>query len=152
MAPGVIVEILTKENLSEVSMYDSEIHTKDRQRTIKRYIEEKDCGLIARNGEGHICGYAFMEKKPLATRVGPLYADNACIAKKLLTDIVRKLPENHKIHIFFPEENQQALHLLQSIGFSFNNCIQLQLLWTRTNLHICRDKVYSMVNACDVLA
>ena len=119
---------------------------------IVQYIEDKDYGIIARNGQGKVCGLAFVEKKPRATKVTPLYADSTPIAKKLLKYIVSELPENEKIQVYFPGENQEVVDFWLSLGFSFDNCLHCQLLWTKTRYEICLNKVYSMMNLCNVFA
>ena len=119
---------------------------------IVQYIEDKDYGITARNGQGKVCGFAFVEKKPRATKVTPLYADSTPIAKKLLKYIVSQLPENEKIQVYFPGENQEAVDFWLSLGFSFDNGLHCQLLWTKTRYEICLNKVYSMMNLCNVFA
>ena len=101
---------------------------------------------------GHIRGYAFAEKKPLATKVSPLYADNTSIARKLLKCIADKLPKDQKIQVFIPNENKDAVDLFLDVGFSFDNSLNAELLFTKERFEVPLNEVYSMMNLCNVFA
>ena len=95
------IQIISTEDLDQLFEYDKTIHITERRKMIIQYIEQKDYGILAKDKQGNICGCAFTEKKPLATKVTPLYADNISIAKKLLKYIVNKLPRDEKYRFIF---------------------------------------------------
>ena len=95
-APDLNVKLIQEEDLDKLSDYNRSITTfaTERRQMAQHYMVDKDFGFCSVNSKGDICGYAFLEKQPIATKLNPLCEKHDAIARKLLIFIVSKLPKN----------------------------------------------------------
>ena len=71
---------------------------------------------MAFNGTNDVVGYAVLRPCAVGFKVGPLFADNHSIAKRLLADLLAGTGEDELLFVDVPEPNASAVALATSLG------------------------------------
>ncbi|PRD33038.1 UNVERIFIED_CONTAM: hypothetical protein NCL1_18632 [Trichonephila clavipes] len=150
--PEVDVQVLTLEDndvLNNVICYDADICGYSRGNLIPLLCEQKDSitMVATKTEDGEVCGYGNIKKNIKGgTTVGPLYADSADIAEKILFELIKAFPssEKGKMIIMLMDCNESAMKLMNRIGF--NDGEDIARLYRKEEVPVKYDKIFSQHN------
>ena len=76
----------------------------------------------------------------------PILAENVNIAKLILVQLLRKVPEGRKITFKVPKENLEGVELMKRIGLDITDCDIATVMFTKRQIAVPVSKVFSLMN------
>ena len=95
LSPAVTIQPASKVNFNDLLEYDTRIHVFPRQAFLEKWISAPNChASVAISDNGRVVGYTVVRttlKREDGWRIGPLFADNAEIARSLYREACGKV-------------------------------------------------------------
>ena len=135
---------------TDLQQYDKTISRVDRKFWLQNCYDSYPESVVAVNGEHQICGYGVFYKWEGENRyvLQPILAENVQIAKKILTNLLAKVPLESKITIKIAKENVDGMELMRRIGLDINSseCETGPVMFTKYQIDVPIHKVFSFMN------
>ena len=104
---------LEKVRFELVDAYDQQHFPAPRSEFLKRWIARPGGHAFGVLGDNRLTGYAVMRPCRVGHKIGPLFADNADIARDLLDALLAQIP-GEPVFLDTPEINPEAVQLAES--------------------------------------
>ena len=114
-APQVSIEPLTQAT-AELLDYDAPFFPEDRSRFVRLWIAQAGSTARAARRRGRFAGYGAIRPCRSGFKVGPLFADDAELADRLLCELVACVPAGAPVQLDIPAANPSALDLVRAHG------------------------------------
>ena len=123
--PGVDVNVISSEDdetTHSAAEYDSQVFGFSRGRLIPILCREEDSITViaTKSHDNSVCGYGNIKKNIKGNAlVGPLFADDSCIAELVLYHLIKSFPEAESkgVTLMAIDCNQDALDMVEKLGF-----------------------------------
>ena len=114
-ASGVSVVPITQAT-PELLDYDAAFFPDDRRRFVCHWVDQtRSAALCVRRG-GRLAGYGVIRPCRTGFKVGPLFADDADLADRLLGALMARVPPGAPVQLDIPALNPSALELVRTHG------------------------------------
>ena len=114
------VEPLTPQNLDLVIATDKQVFGTNRRKLLQALIEAyPKRGFIFRDGQGRVNGYLIAQERNIGPWISQTSADAELLLKAALS-----LQFNGPVSAIVPEENVEAIPMLQNFGFEIARVLQ----------------------------
>ena len=100
----------------ELLEYDSAFFPDDRRRFVQHWITQSGSTALAARRGGVLAGYGVIRPCRIGFKIGPLFADDADVADRLLRALISRLRPGEPIQLDTPATNPLALELARSHG------------------------------------
>jgi GNAT superfamily N-acetyltransferase len=101
-------------NFEQLCRYDRQYFPGDRPHFLANWIQQpQGQGYALINDHGDLIGYGVIRKATEGYRIGPLFAENQNLAKKLLLGLA-DFAQGSNIYLDVPNINQKAITLLEN--------------------------------------
>jgi ribosomal protein S18 acetylase RimI-like enzyme len=103
--------------LSDLLTYDAAFFPDDRRGFVRHWVAQTGSMTLAiRDGEGRLTGYGVIRPCRIGWKVGPLFADDADGADRLLRALMSHAAPDDAIQLDIPAGNRRALALVRAHG------------------------------------
>jgi GNAT superfamily N-acetyltransferase len=102
---------------AELAAYDLAVSGIERPDFMRRWLAQAGGEGFAWKHDGGIAGYGFRRRCRSGFKIGPLYAENADIARRLLESLLSTVPEA-PVALDVPEPNKTAVALAEDRGWT----------------------------------
>jgi Acetyltransferase (GNAT) domain len=109
---------VSKLSLDDIASYDTGIFAIDRPVFLKCWLRQKNSLALASLSNGRINGYGVMRQCRLGHRIGPLFANTAAAAEKLIKALTGTI-SGQPFFIDIPDANHGAKALIKQYSLSF---------------------------------
>ena len=135
---------------TDLQQYDKAIARVDRKFWIKNCYDSYPESVVAMNEKHQICGYGVFYNMEGENRhvLQPILAENVRIAKKILVQLLAKVPLGNQITIKIAKENVEGMELMKRIGLDINSseCETGPVMFTKYQVNVPIYKVFSFMN------
>jgi len=100
----------------ELLEYDAAFFPDDRRRFVQHWITQSGSTALAARRGGVLAGYGVIRPCRIGFKIGPLFADDADVADRLLRALISRLRPGEPIQLDTPATNPLALELARSHG------------------------------------
>ena len=100
----------------ELLEYDSAFFPDDRRRFVQHWITQSGSTALAARRGGVLAGYGVIRPCRIGFKIGPLFADDADVADRLLRALISRVRPGEPIQLDTPATNPLALELARSHG------------------------------------
>jgi hypothetical protein len=114
-APQVSIEPLAQAS-AELLDYDAAFFPDDRRRFVRLWLAQAGSAARAARREGRLAGYGAIRPCRSGYKVGPLFADDAELADRLLCELLAGVPAGAPVQLDIPATNPSALELARAHG------------------------------------
>jgi len=114
-APQGSIEPLMQAS-AELLDYDAAFFPDDRRRFVRLWIAQAGSTALAARRRGRLAGYGAIRPCRSGFKVGPLFADDADLADRLLCGLVSRVPPGEPVQLDIPATNPSALELVRTHG------------------------------------
>ena len=137
-------------SFTDVLQYDRTISMVDREYWVRDCYNNYPESLVGIDDKNKICGYGVFYNWEGGNRyvLQPVLAENVHIAKKIITQFLKKVPEEGQISVKIAKENVQGIKLMEKIGLDINdiNCETGPVMFTKYQISVPIHKVFSFMN------
>jgi len=117
-APDPQIRPITQIPFEQVVRYDAALFPDDRRRFLSAWLNlPGSIGLGLMQGDG-LAGYGIIRPCRQGFKVGPLLANDAGVAERLLRALLATVPSGAPVQFDTPAVNAQAIALARSLGMS----------------------------------
>jgi len=124
--------------------YDTACFRQHRHEFVKSWITQPDSAGAAIVRDCKVAGYAVARKCREGYKIGPLFADDAANAEKLLDALLARLPKGEKYFLDVPETNAAAVALAQKRGLT--QVFSTARMYSRYPPDIPADKIFGITS------
>jgi GNAT superfamily N-acetyltransferase len=96
--------------------YDLSVSAIERPEFIRSWLSQPGGKGFAWRREGRVAGYGFLRPCRTGFKIGPLYADDVDIARRLLESLLSTIPGSPAV-LDVPEPNRDAIALVAELGW-----------------------------------
>ena len=96
--------------------YDAPFFPCERRRFLKNWITQTGSRSLAYVDQGQLVGYGVIRPCRAGYKIGPLFADKAHVADRLLQALAANLPKDSVVQLDLPEVNAAAVALARAHG------------------------------------
>ena len=100
----------------ELLEYDAAFFPDDRRRFVQHWTTQSGSTALAARRGGLLAGYAVIRPCRIGFKIGPLFADDADVADRLLRALISRVRAGEPIQLDTPAANPPALELARSHG------------------------------------
>jgi hypothetical protein len=101
----------------ELAAYDARVSGIQRPDFMRLWLSQTGGTGFALRHAGNLSGYGFLRPCRSGGKIGPLYADNAEVARRLLASLLATIP-GQPVSLDVPEPNEAALRLMGELGWT----------------------------------
>jgi hypothetical protein len=101
----------------ELASYDARVSGIQRPDFMRLWLSQHGGTGFALRHAGGLSGYGFLRLCRNGCKIGPLYADNAEVARRLLASLLATVP-GQPVSLDLPEPNEAALRLMAEFGWT----------------------------------
>jgi len=117
-SPDPQIRPITQIPFEQVARYDAALFPDDRRRFLSAWLSLPGCiGLGLMQGD-RLAGYGAIRPCRQGFKVGPLLADDAGVAERLLRALLAAVPSGALVQFDTPAVNAPAIALARSLGMS----------------------------------
>lgn len=102
----------------ELLRYDSALFPADREAFLGRWVCQQGSRALAFLHDGKLAGYGVIRPCRQGFKIGPLFANGAPFADRLLCALVAQLPKGSSVQLDIPAINPSAVALAQRHGMT----------------------------------
>ena len=117
--PGIVPPTsatpMAAEHLEAIARLDERVFGDNRSRLLRLLFQHAEDGFIVER-HGQISGFAFLIATTTGVHVGPMIADDECVARELWGATMREA-RGRRISVGIPAPNRAGCDLLRSLGF-----------------------------------
>lgn len=99
----------------QIAAYDSDVFEADRRRFLRFWIAQPDATRLGVVRNGRLVGWGLLRRCHEGHKIGPLMADDADIAERLLDGLMATAP-GEAVYLDVPEPNAAAIRAAESRG------------------------------------
>jgi ribosomal protein S18 acetylase RimI-like enzyme len=114
-AQQVSIEPLAQAS-AELLDYDAAFFPDDRRRFVRLWLAQAGSAARAVRRQGRLAGYGVVRPCRSGYKVGPLFADDAELADRLLCALLAGVPAGAPVQLDIPASNPAALELVRAHG------------------------------------
>lgn len=114
-SPGVSL-VPVERATPELLEYDAAFFPEDRRRFVQHWTTQAGSTALAVQRDGRIAGYGVIRPCRIGCKIGPLFADDADLADRLLRALISRVPPGEPVQLDIPATNPLALELAQAHG------------------------------------
>lgn len=122
--------------------YDNNLFPAPRPQFLRLWIKQSEGLALGLIHKGNLKGYGMVRKCQTGFKVGPLFADNEIIAKKLFQKMRSFVGENALIFLDVPEVNKQAVALAEQ--YKMKPMFETARMYTKEPPKIDLNKVFGV--------
>lgn len=112
------VHAASENDMPEILRWDAHCFGFERTSFISQWVKQPQShSFVYKNNQG-MQGFALMRKAQVGYKIGPLFAENAAIAKALYEACMHAAPEEN-IYLDIPVNNTDAVNLVQHMGAAY---------------------------------
>ncbi|GFQ81367.1 n-acetyltransferase domain-containing protein, partial [Trichonephila clavata] len=139
---GVEIRSLEQNNFESMLSYDRTLAGYDRKFILKSSIREKNSKTLIALKDGACVGYGVVKRNIFdAALVGPLYADDACVAEVMLRKLLESMPDAKGLSLATASTNLAINEMVQRMGILvYNNLLRL---YTKEHMLINTSKAFA---------
>jgi len=100
----------------ELLEYDAAFFPDDRRRFVQHWTTQRGSTALAARRGGLLAGYGVIRPCRVGFKIGPLFADDADVADRLLRALISRVPAGEPIQLDTPAAHPLALELARSHG------------------------------------
>jgi GNAT superfamily N-acetyltransferase len=101
-----------------VLRYDADFFPDDRTGFLRCWIAQRDSIALGLMREGRLAGYGVVRPCRAGYKLGPLFADDAVLADRLLRALAAQLPPGARVQLDIPARNPDAVALVAAHGMA----------------------------------
>lgn len=101
---------------AELLEYDAAFFPDDRRRFVQHWTTQTGSTALAVRRDGLLAGYGVIRPCRIGCKIGPLFADDADLADRLLRALISRVRPGEPVQLDIPATNPLALELVQSHG------------------------------------
>jgi hypothetical protein len=101
----------------ELAAYDARVSGIQRPDFMRLWLSLTGGTGFALRQDGGLSGYGFLRPCRSGCKIGPLYADNADVARRLLASLLATIP-GQPVSLDLPEPNEAALRIMGELGWT----------------------------------
>ena len=116
--PDAAVVPLAQRPFDEVRAYDAAFFPEDRAQFLRAWIAQRGSTALGILDQGRLAGYGIVRPCRVGFKVGPLFADGAERADRLLRALVASLPDGARVQLDIPALNPAAASLAAAHGLA----------------------------------
>ncbi len=105
---------------ADLAAYDRQMFPAPRETFMKAWLSSPGhIARAARSATGEVCGYGAIRPCRTGHKIGPLFADNAMVARALVSDLIDAADlDGGEIFLDVPEPNAAAATIAQDLGLT----------------------------------
>jgi hypothetical protein len=100
----------------ELAAYDVQVSGLSREGFMRAWLGQEGGHGLALREDGAIAGYGFLRPCRVGFKLGPLYASDPAIARRLLLSLL-SAAQGSQVQIDVPEPNLAAMRLMNQLGW-----------------------------------
>jgi len=116
--PDKAIVRLAQVPLDQVLRYDADFFPGERASFLGAWITQRGSTALGVVRGGSLVGYGVIRPCRAGFRIGPLFADDAELAQRLLRALVAHVPSGSRVQLDIPEVNPAALELATAQGMA----------------------------------
>lgn len=110
------IRTFTSDHAAKVSQIDRRCFPADRQAFLAGWLNPPHRSFVHTEG-AHVDGYATLRQCSDGHKIGPLFAEKADVARRLIEAIATTIPDE-RIVIDVPQTNRRAVELVEALGLA----------------------------------
>lgn len=118
VGPDPAIVPLIQVPMNELLRYDAGFFPDERTTFLRCWIAQRGSTALGAMREGRLAGYGVIRPCRTGFKVGPLFADEAGLADRLLRALVGQTPPGACVQLDLPAVNAAALELVAAHGMS----------------------------------
>lgn len=127
---------------SRIAAYDRNCFPAPREAFLRAWLSMPDAEALALLDGDAVAGYGMIRKAQCGYRVGPLFADNATVARGLLHGLLHDLVPGTQWFIDVPEVNRAAVALIERLDMRV--VFETARMYTGASPPIALDSVFGV--------
>jgi len=101
-----------------VLRYDAAFFPDDRASFLRHWVTQRGSTALGLMRGGHLVGYGVVRPCRAGYKIGPLFADDAALADRLLRALAARLPQGARVQLDIPAVNPDAVALVAAHGMT----------------------------------
>ena len=101
-----------------VQRYDADFFPDDRSAFLRHWVAQRGSTALGLMRAGRLAGYGVVRPCRAGYKVGPLFADDAALADRLLRALAAQLPPGARVQLDIPAVNADAVALVAAHGLA----------------------------------
>ncbi|QCP54765.1 GNAT family N-acetyltransferase [Trinickia violacea] len=123
--------------------YDRHCFPAARERFVRAWIAQPDAVALATVDEGRVAGYGVVRRCKTGCKIGPLFADDECVAIGLFRALASSMP-GEVIVLDVPETNPAAIALAERHGMT--SVFETARMYTKETPAMAIDRVFGVTS------
>jgi ribosomal protein S18 acetylase RimI-like enzyme len=116
--PDADIQPLAQLPWDAVLRYDADFFPDDRTAFLRHWIAQHGSTALGLMQGGRLAGYGVVRPCRVGYKVGPLFADDAALADRLLSALAAQLPPDARVQLDIPAVNPEAVALVAIHGMA----------------------------------
>jgi hypothetical protein len=135
---------LSDVSLEEVYEYDKKFFPVDRSTFLNGWLNMPDSFTSIHKQENKVDGYGVIRKCRVGYKIGPLFADDADVAKNIYLSLAAKVEKAEPIFLDVPEVNEKGMELAAKL--KMKNVFGTARMYTGEIPEISIDRTYGVTS------
>ncbi|TKC86058.1 GNAT family N-acetyltransferase [Trinickia terrae] len=123
--------------------YDRQCFPAARERFVRAWIAQPDAVALATVDEGRVAGYGVVRRCQAGCKIGPLFADDECVATGLFRALAASMP-GEVVVLDVPETNPAAVALAERHGMT--SVFETARMYTKETPAIAIERVFGVTS------
>eukprot|EP00904_Undaria_pinnatifida_P010888 jgi/Undpi1/692/HiC_scaffold_10.g04156.m1 len=115
---AVVVEKLREDSVEQVLDFDASHVPAPRTQFMRMWLANPGHTTLVATENGSVTGYGVLRPSDEGARIGPLFANSTKVADLLMRGLAESTSPTTSIAIDIPEPNDDAIRLIEHLGFS----------------------------------
>jgi GNAT superfamily N-acetyltransferase len=128
----------------ELLRYDSAFFPEPREVFLRHWIEQRGSVALGVRRDGGLAGYGVVRPCREAFKIGPLFADDAGLADRLLRSLVATLAAGARVQLDIPAVNSAAVALVAAHGLA--PVFQTARMYTAAAPRLALERLYGVTS------
>lgn len=104
---------------AELNAYDRQLFPEERAAFLAAWIRQPETTALGNvDQDGRLSGYGVVRASRDGWRIGPLFADDPAIARRLLDGLLGSVPADAPVFLDVPMVNAEAVAMVQALGMT----------------------------------
>jgi GNAT superfamily N-acetyltransferase len=140
--PDTDVRPLAQVRFDELLRYDTAFFPEPREVFLRHWIAQRGSVALGIQRNGELAGYGVLRPCREAFKIGPLFADDAELADRLLRALVATLPAGARVQLDIPAVNPAAVALVAMHGLA--PVFQTARMYTAAAPRLALERLYGV--------
>ena len=138
------VRPLAQVPFDELLRYDTAFFPEPREVFLRHWIAQRGSVALGIQRDGALAGYGVLRPCREAFKIGPLFADDAELADRLLRSLLSTLPAGARVQLDIPAVNPAAVALVAAHGLAA--VFQTARMYTAEAPHLPLERLYGVTS------